>query len=1041
MFPPSLSGVGGVLWQSGLFLIVGLAASSALRRRPARAHRVLLLAILGALIAPLGSQLAHRQGWRLWGTAPVEMPPSPVSPPVATPPPVASAPGILGAGVMRTAGPTSPAPERSGPAARSPIEGWAGSAGRSGVPARVPLPFRDLVLGAWFAVSGLCLVRLVVSMILGFQVVGRARPIACGSLSQAAESAATRLGLRAPPDLRASACAACPAIWCWGRRPIILLPENAAGATALDWTGIFCHELAHWVRRDHWSGLLAEILACLFPWQPLAWWAQHRLSQLSELACDDWAIAIGREPVAYAESLLGLIPRRRGGLALAAVSSRRGLISRVRYILEGRQISPEVGGRWACTTAAAMVLAASAVALAQSRPAPPESQRPRSEVAARREDRPQAAPRRPEQTTMRHSIRGTVLGPEGQPVPGAEVLWVGYREHKVTPSVLPKDDQNRWSQRPSILARSQVEPSGRYTLTADFDVQEFISSFIVVSARGFGLQSHYLKKYGEIRDNRKPITDEVTFRLAREALIRGRLLTPAGAPASGARITLVGFQYKDESRQGMFVGRMATDEEIPPYWPRPRTTDAEGRFTLEGVPQGAYATLTFQHPDYAVDEITINTTGDDTLTPMLRAFELTPAQPTFTHALEPARPVQGRVTDKATGKPLASILVEMIPMRQHGGNSFHARTDADGRYRVSGHQADTYITTVYPPGDSGYLVSGDRQHGWPAGAKVLEKDFALEKGRIVRGHVFDADTRRPIAGAAIIYQPKPGNPHSRNRSVDRSNPVLTDADGRFAVTGLPGEGDLLVETTGGYIRTQFPQRKSGRWALFPHGSTSVSVPEKGEVAPVEITVRKGVTFTARVVGPDGKPVTPFAALCPGLSGNAIYRGHNTMNYPDDRFIFPGADPNRAYRVIFTSARHQLAAVVEIRADPKAPRPVEIRLQPAARVRGKVVNPSGTPMLEGQVYPIIVLDQKTENLSRSEVLSQEIYSNLLESSAGQKYQDGLGAHGEFTHDALVPGMPFYIVAASGGREAFHYVPPLKPGEDRDLGTITLKERQP
>src|SRR5262249_33966470 len=113
----------------------------------------------------------------------------------------------------------------------------------------------------------------------------------------------------------------------------------------------------------------------------------------------------------------------------------------------------------------------------------------------------------------------------------------------------------------------------------------------------------------------------------------------------------------------------------------------------------------------------------------------------------------------------------------------------------------------------------------------------------------------------------------------------------------------------------------------------------------------------------------------------------------------------------------------------------------ARVRGKVVNPSGTPMREGQVYPMIVLDKRSDVMSRDEVLSQEFYSNLLEGPARMKYQDGPGAHGEFTHDALVPGMPFVIVASSGGREAFRFVPPLKPGEDRDLGTITLQERQP
>ena len=52
-----------------------------------------------------------------------------------------------------------------------------------------------------------------------------------------------------------------------------------------------------------------------------------------------------------------------------------------------------------------------------------------------------------------------------------------------------------------------------------------------------------------------------------------------------------------------------------------------------------------------------------------------------------------------------------------------------------------------------------------------------------------------------------------------------------------------------------------------------------------------------------------------------------------------------------------------------------------------------------------------------------------------------AKGEFVIDTLVPGVPLYITANSGRQEAFVPVPPLKPGEDRDLGTITLKERKP
>ena len=64
------------------------------------------------------------------------------------------------------------------------------------------------------------------------------------------------------------------------------------------------------------------------------------------------------------------------------------------------------------------------------------------------------------------------------------------------------------------------------------------------------------------------------------------------------------------------------------------------------------------------------------------------------------------------------------------------------------------------------------QPTWPAGAKFLEKNFALDKGRIVRGQVIDAETKQPIAGAAVAYQPRHGNPTNR-REYDFSDTVLT----------------------------------------------------------------------------------------------------------------------------------------------------------------------------------------------------------------------------------------------------------------------------
>ncbi len=92
--------------------------------------------------------------------------------------------------------------------------------------------------------------------------------------------------------------------------------------------------------------------------------------------------------------------------------------------------------------------------------------------------------------------------------------------------------------------------------------------------------------------------------------------------------------------------------------------------------------------------------------------------------------------------------------------------------------------------------------------------------------------------------------------------------------------------------------------------------------------------------------------------------------------------------------------------------------------------------------MVALHGDPKSMTRSAILSEaEFYSNLIEAPARMTYPDKPGARGEFTQDALVPGMPFYIGADSGNREMFHYVSPLAPGEDRDLGAITLTERRP
>jgi hypothetical protein len=892
-------------------------------------------------------------------------------------------------------------------------------------------------MAAWLILTGIATARLLLSLFFGLIVARQANPLHDDRLSAAAMQAAARLGVGPPPELRCSSCVRCPAIWCWCRPPLILMPRDAMSLPSVDWASVFAHELAHWVRRDHLSGFVAEILTCVLPWHPLAWWARHRLGQLSEHACDGWALSTGLPPADYAESLLELVPQRRGGLALTAVSSRYGLIGRVRHILDPRRQSPFVGWRWGLGSTAAMMMAASAIALAQTRPATSRDRSVPSRPDAGQANESNKASASPKGAAMNRTIKGKVLGPDGQPASAAMVWWIGQRKPAVPYVALPKDRDSTRSSQAEILASGETDANGAFALSADYDPEQYQryngwDVTLMAKARGAGMLSQQVKSDAS----------ELILRLVPEVVIHGRLLTPGGMPAPGVRVTLNAF-HNDQTQGGMYVGLTPTDDEIPAYWPQVRKTDANGEFTLEGVPQGTYAGITFWHPDYAVDEVTVNTTRSDALTPGLRAFEITPVKPSFTHTLEPARPVQGRVTDEQTGKPIAGLLVEMTPMRRHGGVPFHGRTDDDGRYRISGHGgAFTYFTTVFPRADSGYLAASDNESNWPAGAKFLEKNFALKKGRVVRGRVVDSDTNRPIAGAAVVYQPKPGN--SNDRNYDLRNTILTDSEGRFGITALPGPGFLAVETSdSSYVRV--PVRETNRFeTLYPQGFAAIDVANDAEPQPVEISVKKGIALEAKAIAPDGKVVADLVGFCEGIDARLIDIWNQGQPFADGVFRLPGADPARTYRVYLLQPDRELAAVVDLKPDAQVTQPIEVKLQPTAKVHGKLVARSGSPVA-GHPNPLLVLRDREGERSRDQIFRDtQIYSNIIGQQAmlayGEKLTKQSSAAG-FVVDTLIPGAHYYVSAGQGELEAFVDVPALKPGEDRDLGTIMLKERRP
>src|SRR5262249_47733761 len=119
------------------------------------------------------------------------------------------------------------------------------------------------------------------------------------------------------------------------------------------------------------------------------------------------------------------------------------------------------------------------------------------------------------------------------------------------------------------------------------------------------------------------------------------------------------------------------------------TTDADGRFRLQGFGRERMVIALIAGPGVATQDVRI-------MTPRTPAVQL-PANKgmpgsaprtyygaDFTHAAAPERPVVGVVRDKDTKQPLAGVRIQSYRLEDswlHGHHLAEAVSDAQGRYR------------------------------------------------------------------------------------------------------------------------------------------------------------------------------------------------------------------------------------------------------------------------------------------------------------------------------------------------------------------------
>ncbi|HSP13460.1 MAG TPA: M56 family metallopeptidase [Thermoanaerobaculia bacterium] len=183
---------------------------------------------------------------------------------------------------------------------------------------------------------------------------------------------ARQLGLRNAVQVLVSSRIDVPSVVGW-ITPVVLLPVSSfSGLTPEQLEMVLAHELAHVRRHDFVINAMQSVIETLLFYNPAVWWLSRQIRVERENCCDDLAVAVCGDPLAYARALAQLEELRAPALAIAANGG--SVIERVRRLVTSRSERTIISSGWtaavAMTTFVLLLVAATTPTFAARQPKP-----------------------------------------------------------------------------------------------------------------------------------------------------------------------------------------------------------------------------------------------------------------------------------------------------------------------------------------------------------------------------------------------------------------------------------------------------------------------------------------------------------------------------------------------------------------------------------------------------------------------------------------------------------------------------------------------
>lgn len=225
------------------------------------------------------------------------------------------------------------------------------------------------MLAAWGMGVLVFLGRLNVGMMAARRITRMASGTVSAELQRAFVQMKARLGIAKPVVLMHSMRVQVPTVIGW-LRPAVLIPvECLTGLSGVQIEAILAHELAHIRRHDYLVSLMQSVVEAVLFYQPAVWWVSRQVRIEREVCCDDVAVGVSGDSLAYAKALSLLEERRSNYPALTVGADGGSLVMRIKRLLGYEEVpafSQAAGLTLLVVMAIGVVLGAGTLARAQA---------------------------------------------------------------------------------------------------------------------------------------------------------------------------------------------------------------------------------------------------------------------------------------------------------------------------------------------------------------------------------------------------------------------------------------------------------------------------------------------------------------------------------------------------------------------------------------------------------------------------------------------------------------------------------------------------